>query len=121
VSVRHTVASVLLVAGGLLEVLAVLGLCVMRDALDRLHYVGLAGFGALLIGIAILVNESFSLIGDKAVLVGVFLVTTGPVLVHATARSLLTAELGDWRTAIRQPRSADAERPAERAEAGVEQ
>ena len=43
-----------------------LGLLVMRDVYDRLHYVGLAGYGALLIGIAILVRESFSLIGDKA-------------------------------------------------------
>ena len=65
-----------------LELLAVLGMCVMRNVYDRLHYVGLAGFGALLIGVAILVRESFSLIGDKALLVGVVLVVAGPVLVQ---------------------------------------
>lgn len=97
---RQVVALVLLIAGGSLELLAVLGLCVMRSAYDRLHYVGLAGFGALLIGIAVVLRESFSLIGDKALLVGVILVLAGPVLVHTTARSLLTRELGDWRRRI---------------------
>ncbi len=48
---RHVVATVLLVAGVVLEVLAVLGVSTMRDVFDRLHYVGLAGFGALLVGI----------------------------------------------------------------------
>lgn len=87
----------LLVAGGAFEVLAVLGLCLMRDVYDRLHYVGLAGFGALLIGVAIVVRESFSLIGDKALLVGVVLVVSGPILVHTTMRSMLIREHGDWR------------------------
>jgi monovalent cation/proton antiporter MnhG/PhaG subunit len=90
------VALVLVIAGGVLELLAVVGLCVMRDAYDRLHYVGLAGFGALLIAVAVVFRESFSLIGDKALLVGVVLVCTGPVLVHSTARSLLRRELGEW-------------------------
>lgn len=94
---RAVVATVLLVSGGLLEVLSVLGMCVMRDVYDRLHYVGLAGFGALLIAIAIVVRESFSLIGDKSLLVGVVLVVGGPVMVQTTARSLLIRELGDWR------------------------
>lgn len=67
--------------------LAVLGLCVMRSVYDRLHYVGLAGFGALLIGVSIVVRESFSLIGDKALLVGGMRVIAGPVMVQTTARS----------------------------------
>jgi multisubunit Na+/H+ antiporter MnhG subunit len=98
------VAVILLIAGGLLEVIAVLGVCVMRDAYDRLHYVGLAGFGALFIGVAVVVRESFSLIGDKALLVGVILVLTGPVLVQTTIRSLLIRELGDWRVKARERR-----------------
>jgi multisubunit Na+/H+ antiporter MnhG subunit len=96
-SARHVAASVLLIAGCSLQVLAVIGLAVMRDAYDRLHYLGLAGYGALLIGVAILVRESFSLIGDKALLTGVMLAVFGPVLGHATARSLRIRERGDWR------------------------
>lgn len=99
---RAVVAVILLVGGGLLELIAVLGLCVMRDAYDRLHYVGLAGFGALLIGVAVVVRESFSLIGDKSLLVGVILVLSGPVLVQTTVRSLLIRERGDWRDEARE-------------------
>jgi multisubunit Na+/H+ antiporter MnhG subunit len=100
VSWREVVASVLLIAGTAVEVVAVLGLCVMRDAFDRLHYVGLVGFGALLIAFSILVRESFSLIGDKALLVGAVLVLGGPILVQTSARSLLIRELGDWRAKL---------------------
>ena len=99
---RAVAAVILLIAGGLLELIAVLGVCVMRDAYDRLHYVGLAGFGALLISVAIVVRESFSLIGDKALLVGVVLVLAGPVLLQTTVRSLLIRELGDWRKRARE-------------------
>jgi len=97
---REVVALVLLIAGGLLELLSVLGLCVMRDVYDRMHYVGVAGFGAILIAVAIVFRESFSLIGDKALLVGVVLVITGPVLVQTTARSFLVREHGDWRAQV---------------------
>jgi multisubunit Na+/H+ antiporter MnhG subunit len=104
VSWRSVVAVVLLVAGGSIELLAVLGLCVMRDVYDRLHYVGAAGFGALLVGVAIVVRESFSGIGDKALLVGVILVVSGPVLINTTARSLLIRDRGDWRAAAEEER-----------------
>jgi multisubunit Na+/H+ antiporter MnhG subunit len=102
VSWRAVVAAVLLIAGGVLELIAVLGLCVMRNVYDRLHYVGLAGFGGFLVAVAVLVRESFSLVGDKALLVGVVLVVAGPVLVQSTARSLLIRELGDWRAKTRK-------------------
>lgn len=97
---RDVAAPILLIAGGVIELFAVLGLCVMRDVYDRLHYVGLAGFGAFMIAVAIVVTESFSLIGDKALLVGFILITSGPILVQTTVRSLLTRELGDWREKI---------------------
>lgn len=99
---RAVAAVVLLIAGGLLELAAVVGLCVMRNAYDRLHYVGLAGFGGFLVAVAVLVRESFSLIGDKALLVGAMLVLAGPILVQTTVRSLLIRELGDWRRRARE-------------------
>ena len=96
---RVIVATVLLVLGTGLEVVAVLGTCVMRDVYDRLHYVGLAGYGALLISVGVVFRESFSLIGNKALLVGVTLVLTGSILTHTTMRSLLVRERGDWQAA----------------------
>jgi multicomponent Na+:H+ antiporter subunit G len=99
-SAARVIATVLLIAGVALELFAVLGVTTMRNAFDRLHYVGLASFGALLVAIAILVREGFSIIGDKSLAVGVLLVVVGPVMVHTTARSLRTRERGDWREGI---------------------
>lgn len=98
----HVVSTVLLIAGTTLDVFAVLGMAVMRNAFDRLHYVGLAGYGALLVAVAIVVRESWSLIGDKALLTAAVLLSVGPVLVHTTARSLRTREQGDWRRGIEE-------------------
>jgi multicomponent Na+:H+ antiporter subunit G len=94
---RHVASDVVMVAGVSLQVLAALGVVLMRDALDRLHYVGLAGVGALLVGTAVLLRSGLSLLGDKALVTGVLLVLLGPVLVHATARGLRIREHGDWR------------------------
>jgi multisubunit Na+/H+ antiporter MnhG subunit len=94
---RDWVAIVLLWIGVGLELLAVLGICVMRNAFDRLHCVSLAGYGALLIAVSILVRESFSLIGDKALLTGALVVLLSPVLLHTTMRSLRIRAYGDWR------------------------
>lgn len=102
--IRDVATGALLWTGAGLELLAVIGVATMRDVYDRLHYVGLASFGALLIGISILVRESWSLIGDKALATGALLVLLGPVLAHATARSMRTRELGDWRAGIEELR-----------------
>jgi multicomponent Na+:H+ antiporter subunit G len=103
----HAIATVLLVLGVAIEIVAVVGVCVMRDVYDRLHYVGLAGFGALLVGASVLVREGFSLIGNKALVTGAFLALFGPVLVHATARSMRTRQLGDWREGVEQHREGE--------------
>ena len=99
---RHVVGTVLLIAGCSLEVLAVLGVTVMRDVYDRLHYLGLAGYGGLLVAVGIVVRESFSLIGDKALATAAVLVIFGPVLAHATARSLRIRDHRDWRAGIEE-------------------
>jgi multisubunit Na+/H+ antiporter MnhG subunit len=82
----------------------------MVDPYDRLHYVSLAGYGALLFGVSILIGESFSLIGDKALLTGELLAVLSPALVHdAIARGIGTREIGDWRTGIETEASAGEE------------
>jgi multisubunit Na+/H+ antiporter MnhG subunit len=108
-SVGAIAAICLLAAGVGLELLAVVGVCAMRDPYDRLHYIGLAGFGVLLVALAIVVRESLSLIGDKALLVAVIVVASGPVVVQTTARSLLIREHGDWRRAISSASDEDRE------------
>jgi multicomponent Na+:H+ antiporter subunit G len=87
--VRQTIAWILLAAGGAVQVLGVLGVVLLRDALDRLHYLAPSALAAILFAVAICVQESlFSQIGLYALLLAGFLVFTGPVLAHATARAI---------------------------------
>jgi multisubunit Na+/H+ antiporter MnhG subunit len=94
---RSVAAVVLLVLGGGLGVVAAVGVTVMRDWQDRVHYAGLSSFAVFLIALSILVRESFSVIGDKALATGVLLLLAGPVMVHTTLRSGRIRTLGDWR------------------------
>jgi multisubunit Na+/H+ antiporter MnhG subunit len=106
---RDAVVAILLVAGLALMLLSCLGIVLMRSVFDRLHYTGPAALGGLLVAIAILVRESFSLIGDKSLAVGVFLVVSSSVLVHVTGRAARVRELGDWR--IRPGEKIEVEEP----------
>jgi multisubunit Na+/H+ antiporter MnhG subunit len=103
---RSATAVVLLCAGGGLGVTAAIGVTVMRDWQDRVHYVGLASFGVFLISLSILVRESFSVIGNKALATGVLLLLAGPVMVHVTVRSGRIRSLGDWRRNVDEEREA---------------
>jgi multicomponent Na+:H+ antiporter subunit G len=86
--VRDVVMWVLLAAGVAVQVFAALGVLLMRDALDRLHYVGASAVGVACVCAAVVVGEGPSLIGLKALLTAAFLLVTGPVLAHATARAI---------------------------------
>ena len=87
-----------LVAVGVgVELVCCVGVLAMRDAYDRLHFTAPAStLGAVAIAAAILVEESFSASGLKAMLVAAVLVVTNPLLVHATARAGRVRELGAW-------------------------
>lgn len=88
-TVRDAIAGGLLVAGVAVQLAALVGLVRGRDALDRLHFVAPAGtLGAPLICGAVLVNESFSQGGIKAIIVACVLGITGPVVTHATGRAV---------------------------------
>ena len=93
--IGHVLVVVLLVAGVTVEILCCVGVLVMRGVYARLHYTAPAGLGALLVAVAILLREGFSLIGDKALLIAVFVLVTSPVLSHVTARAARIRELGD--------------------------
>jgi monovalent cation/proton antiporter MnhG/PhaG subunit len=75
-----------------LEVVAVLGVVAMADTYDRLHYVSLASFGGVALGAAIFVAEGPSMIAVKAGLTVLVLMSTAPVLTHATARAVRDRE-----------------------------
>jgi monovalent cation/proton antiporter MnhG/PhaG subunit len=80
--------AVLLVAGVGLQLVACLGIVLMRDVLDRLHYTATGGVAGACLGAAVVVDEGPSLIGIKAVLLAAFLLVVSPVLAHVTARAI---------------------------------
>jgi multicomponent Na+:H+ antiporter subunit G len=82
------VSGALAIAGVVVLAFACVGVLVMPKALARLHYVSVAPLGVVLVVVAVLVHDGASLIAVKAVCVAVFLVATGPVLAHATARAI---------------------------------
>lgn len=97
---RTLLADALLVAGVLCALLACIGVLVVRDSYDRLHYAGPTVLAALLVAAAVWVREGPSLIADKATLTAAFVLACGPLLAHATAQSARSGERGDWRAGI---------------------
>jgi multicomponent Na+:H+ antiporter subunit G len=94
VSARELIVDVLLGAGAALALLACLGVVLMRDALDRLHYTAPGGLAVICFAGAVLVQAGPSLIGLRAVLIAAFVLVTAPVLAHATARAIHDRERG---------------------------
>jgi multisubunit Na+/H+ antiporter MnhG subunit len=97
---RSAASGVLVCLGVGLGVIATLGVVVMRDWQDRVHYAGLATFGVVLIGVSVLVRESFSIIGDKALATAAFMLVATPIVNHVILRSGRIRTLGDWRRNI---------------------
>jgi multisubunit Na+/H+ antiporter MnhG subunit len=94
----RSAASVVLVCLGVgVGVIATIGVVVMRDWQDRVHYAGLSTFGVVLVGVAVLVRESFSTIGDKALAIGLIMLVGSPIANHVILRSGRIRTLGDWR------------------------
>jgi monovalent cation/proton antiporter MnhG/PhaG subunit len=96
-SARSIVAYVVLGSGVSLEVIAALGLVAMRDVYDRLHYVGPATLGAVLVAVAVWVYQGPSLIALEAALVAVIVLVISPAMAHGTGRAARISEHGDWR------------------------
>jgi monovalent cation/proton antiporter MnhG/PhaG subunit len=95
-TVGDVLVAMLLTLGVGIELVCCLGVLVMRGVYDRLHYTGPASFGAVLIAAAIVIREGLlSQIGTKAVLIGVVLLITSPVLVHVTGRAARLREHGE--------------------------
>jgi monovalent cation/proton antiporter MnhG/PhaG subunit len=97
-TVGDVVVAVLLVLGVGIELVCCLGVLVMGNVYDRLHYTGPASFGAVLIAAAVVIREGvLSQIGTKAVLIAAVLLVVSPALVHATARAARLRERGELR------------------------
>lgn len=96
-SARELAVAALLVVGVAVTLLSCVGVLVMRDAYDRLHYTTPAAtLAPVAIAVAVVLEERLSAAGIKALLVALVLVVTNPVLGHATARAARVREFGEW-------------------------
>jgi monovalent cation/proton antiporter MnhG/PhaG subunit len=95
VTARAAVATALLIVGCGVQVIACLGVARMRGALDRLHYTAASTLAVVSIALAILVDEGFSLIADKALLLAAFVLVSSPVAVQVVARAIRVSERGE--------------------------
>jgi len=83
------VSDVLLAIGVIVELACCIGVLVMGDAYDKLHYLGPATIvGPVCIAAAIVAQEAFDQAGVKSLLTAALLIVAGPVLTHATARAM---------------------------------
>jgi multicomponent Na+:H+ antiporter subunit G len=96
VTVRVVLTNVFLWLGVGLVLMSCLGVLVMRDVYSRLHFSSPAVLGALCIAVAVIIKDSFSLIGDNTIAIAVFVLVTSPLLTHATARAARIARHGEW-------------------------
>jgi monovalent cation/proton antiporter MnhG/PhaG subunit len=86
--VTHVVALVVLGIGVAFECLCALGVLVMHDRYQRLHYANAAGsIGALGVVVAVVVEQGFDGTGLAAIVVGLALLVTGPFSTQAIARA----------------------------------
>ena len=85
--------AVLVVAG------ASLGVLLMRDAYQKLHFVTPAALVApVLVALAVLVQTGLDENTGETCVALLFLAVAGPYLSHATMRAIRVRETGDWRS-----------------------
>lgn len=95
---RDVVAYLLLGLAVLVVAGAGLGILLMRDAYQKLHFVTPAALVApVLVTLALLVRSGLNENTGETCLALVFLVIAGPYLSHATMRAIRVREKGDWR------------------------
>jgi multicomponent Na+:H+ antiporter subunit G len=96
-SPRGLLVAALLVVGVGVALASCVGVLLMRDAYDKLHFTAPATtIAPLAIAAAIVLEERLSAAGLKALLVALALLVTNPVLTHATARAARIRQFGEW-------------------------
>jgi multisubunit Na+/H+ antiporter MnhG subunit len=94
---RQVVADVLLGLAVVTTLGASVGVLVMRDAYQKLHFVTPAALVApFLVALAIFVQMGLENTGETFLAL-LFMVIAGPFLSHATIRAIRVRETGDWR------------------------
>lgn len=87
-----------------------LGVAVMRDVYQKLHFVTPAALVApVLVALAVTVQEGYSENTTETWLAVLFVIVAAPVLSHATIRAARIRDEGDWRLCRSAGRSKEQE------------
>jgi len=98
VSVREVITDVLLALAACTVLASSVGILVMRDVYQKLHYVTpVALVAPLIVGLAVLAQSGLTENTAQTWLALLFIVIAGPFLTHATVRAARIREKGDWR------------------------
>jgi len=96
--VKDVVSDTLLGLAVVIVLGASLGVLVMRDAYQKLHFVTPAALVApALVALAIFVQAGLVENTGETLVALLFMVIGGPFLSHATVRAIRIRETGDWR------------------------
>src|ERR1700761_7895070 len=95
---RAVAVDIFLALGAAVAILSSVGILVMRDAYQRLHYVTpISLLAPVSIGIAILIQSGWSSRSAQTWLAIGFMAIASPYLSHATMRAARIRATGDWR------------------------
>jgi multisubunit Na+/H+ antiporter MnhG subunit len=98
VTARDVLADVLLGLAVAIVLASTVGLVVMRDVYQKLHFVTpIALVAPVIVGLAVLAQSGLTENTAQTWLALVFIVIAGPFLSHATIRAARIREKGDWR------------------------
>jgi multisubunit Na+/H+ antiporter MnhG subunit len=112
VTAAGMISGALLAAGVLAVLLSCLGILLVRDAYDKLHYAAPANtIAPVAIAAAVVVRDGLGQLGIKALVVAAVLVSTNAALTHATARAARIHQYGRWTVAPEAGEATDAAGP----------
>jgi multisubunit Na+/H+ antiporter MnhG subunit len=95
------IVDVLLALAVLIVLGSSVGILVMPEVYQKLHYVTPAAIVApVLVGLAIVAESGWSSHSSLTWLALLFVVISGPYLTHATIRAARIRQTGDWRTGV---------------------
>jgi multicomponent Na+:H+ antiporter subunit G len=116
VTIHGIVAGILLGLATAVVLTSSVGILVMRDAYQKLHYVTpIAVVAPVIVAVAVLIQSGWTENSLETWLAVLFMLIGGPFLTHATIRAARIRDQGDWRP---RRRRGGAARPAATARPG---
>lgn len=96
--IKDVFSDILLGLAVLIVLTSAIGVLVMRDAYQKLHFVTPAALIApALVALAVMVQHGVYENTGESFLALLFMIIAGPFISHATIRAIRVREKGDWR------------------------